>query len=113
MDWEWKPTSEESSKSVEFPSVVPTDANTYGGRYVYDDEEPLLVFQFRGVNVPKAQTNLIRAAYFSKKTKYSLTDKLGDSHQGYVTSFRFENIDGCDRYNVDLSLTKVVTELGA
>ena len=111
MDWEWKIVGEESSKSMAFPPVSPVDANTYGGRYVYDDEEPLTRYNFLGRHVPKSETNSIRAAYRLKKTKYSLTDKLGDVHEGYVTGYRFENIDGSERFNVELEMVVVTTEL--
>lgn len=111
-DWEWKIVGEESSKSIALPSVLPPNATIYGGRYVYDDEEPVTRYTFRGIGVPKTQVDIIRTSFRLRKTKYNLTDKLGDEHSGYVTGYRFENIDGCDRYNVDLEMTIVTTELG-
>ena len=112
-DWEWKIANISSSKSTSFPSVAPDEGeDTYGGRYVYDDEEPLIRLTFRAVGVPEEDKDTIFAAYLAKKTPYTLTDKLGTEHHGYLTGIQIENVSGCDRWNIDLEMTKVLTELG-
>lgn len=111
MDWEWRNTNEESSKSLQFPGVLPDNDEDYGGRVPYDDEEPLIRLQFRAENAPLTLRSTIRTAYFTRKAKYPLTDANGDSWNGYVTGYRFEPIAGCDRMNCELELTQVITDL--
>lgn len=109
--WEWIPTDEEGSKSMSFPGVLPDDDTTYNGREAYDNEEPLMRYRFRASGVPKADKNAIRAAYLARKTKYPLTDKLGDSYDGYMTAYRASNVNGSTYFQVEIEITVVQTEL--
>lgn len=112
IPWEWVLVSESAQKSKAFPAVLPANANDYGGRYHYDAEEPLIVRSFRAEGVIPTELNAIRTAFNSRTAKYSLTDKLGDNYQGYITGYNFEYTDGTDAYhNVDLEMTFVTTEL--
>lgn len=110
-DWEWRNTSEESSKSLQFPAVLPPDDEDYGGRLPYDDEEPLIRLGFRAESAPLTLRSTIRTAYFGRKATYTLTDANGDEWTGYLTSYRFDPIPGCDRMNCEIELTQVITDL--
>ncbi len=110
MDWEWQFVREQSTKSFAFPSVLPSGSN-YGGRYASDDEEPLIEYTFRAEGVPADYLSTIRSAFMARRTKWSLTDKLNNTHTGYVTGYDFQNVSGCDRFTVEVQMTVIPTEL--
>ncbi len=109
-DWEWRLVSEESSKSFQFPAVLPTMSD-YGGRYAYDDEEPVVRLQFRAANAPLTIRPGIRSAYNTRGGTYTVIDANGETWTGYLTSYRFDPISGCDRMNCEIEITQLITDL--
>lgn len=103
VEWEWS-GSGSLERSIEIVPWLSPDEDEHGGADVFEEFAPSESLSFQATGVPKADLNELKAAAKVRKSQYELTDNLGDEYTGYIGSLRWDNIRGCDRFNVTLTL---------
>ncbi len=111
-DWEWRLLSEGGTKEITFEAAAPGNSTDYGGIAPYDTREPPDIRRYGADRAPESIATEVRTAYFLRNGTYTVEPKFGEAFTGRVTGYQISYTDGAAWYDVEVELTKIITEIG-
>ena len=103
MDWEWRVVNIRFEGGPTYNAVFPDGPGELGAYFVYNDINPMQIVSLVAEHAPRQIFNQLESIGLGNA--HSVTDKRGISYDGRISGLTDNPINGCDRSNIQLTLT--------